>query len=139
CCGKLFATNTFSDALLHLTNRLIDLASHLILIHMFLLCFSSPPGTEGSMLTLAAVHPTDLVSCCRRSCSRLSNTRLNSAASSRSFSESVSLATWAATNSQSESSFKAIVEIPIPVEQQLTGSGKTRLSTIAHRDLIDST
>src|SRR5450432_193591 len=33
--GQLFATNTFSDALLHYAHRLIDLASHLILIHEF--------------------------------------------------------------------------------------------------------
>jgi hypothetical protein len=36
---KLFAANTFSDALLRFADCLIDFASHLILIHEFLLYF----------------------------------------------------------------------------------------------------
>src|SRR5580704_563931 len=68
-------------------------------------------------------HQTDLVSCCRRWCSRLINTRLNSEASSLSFSESVSLATCAATNSQSAFSFGAISKLHSDYQYLTFGGG----------------
>src|SRR5450631_8612 len=68
--GQFFAANTFSDALLHFAHCLIDLASHLILIHEFLLYFVGCGSSECGLRPVTPACGFPLPSFSRRVVSR---------------------------------------------------------------------